>query len=244
MVRSLWIRVFGGLVLALAMTAVPAGRFGHAQQSVPALHFTKAAGFQLGVSGQGWPHRGRLNLVVRSGASAAGLRFRSTSAGTFLLGINSVDVCSGVRFDVYTRSGRHAQIQTPQRGCPSVGDPSVPVVTVLQGTVLRPSEARLLALQTPAGPFHLRVGQTLYFWLPGTLRPAFVPKTNPAYLVLVTQGTTAARACAQPDCSAGFFWRWLAVQSGTTAIDLSPACRQSKPQCEIADRLIEVTIDP
>jgi hypothetical protein len=158
--------------------------------------------------------------------------------------MNSVDLCGGVSSDVYTRSGRHVHLSSPSLSCAPAPDMPAPTVTVLQGAALSTAPAQLFTLQTPANPFQLPVGQTLYFWEPGTHQPLFAPRADPAYLELIDQGTTAARACAQPDCVAGFYWRWLAVRPGNTGIDFSPACRQVKPQCELPDRLVEVTILP
>jgi hypothetical protein len=242
--RHIWTRLFVGLLLALSVTVIPDDRPAQAQQAQPSLRLIGIPGYRLGVSGQGWPHRGRLSVVARSGTQAVGVQFRATRAGTFSLGVNSVDVCSGVGFDVYTRSGRHVHLASRPLACPAVLETPVPTVTVLQGSTLPSADVKMGTLQALDNPFVLRVGQILYFWEPGTQHPAFLPQTNPAYLMLVEQGTTAARACAQPDCAAGFYWRWRAVQPGNTGIDLSPACRQTKPQCEIPDRLVEVTILP
>ena len=57
------------------------------------------------------------------------------------------------------------------------------------------------------------------------------------------RGTTPPRACAQVNCAQGFYWRWVAVRTGDTGIDLSAACRKSTPPCMVPVKTYAVTVE-
>jgi hypothetical protein len=88
----------------------------------------------------------------------------------------------------------------------------------------------------------LHVGDELTIWEAGTVRPAFRPQADPAYLALTGQGTTPPRACPQPDCDAGFYWGYVAIRAGQTLVDMSPGCREVTPPCMAPDFAITVKI--
>jgi hypothetical protein len=88
----------------------------------------------------------------------------------------------------------------------------------------------------------MKLGDRLYLWEAGTTTPLYTPHTDSTYLTLLEQYRTLPRACPQVDCAEGFAWIWVAIRTGTTIIDLSPACRQSQPPCALPDFGVTVHI--
>jgi hypothetical protein len=209
----------------------------------PAMRLVAVGGHRIAVHGTGWPARDRMVLSVRYGGGSEGLELGSTARGAFTVAADSIDLCGGVTFVARDSAGHRATVQGPPLKCASRINPPRPVFTVLSGTKLQPHEVRVLGATGPHDVI-LHVGDALYLWLGGTATPVFLPKTKARYLFPLSMGTTPPRACAQVDCQAGFFWRWIALRPGETGIDLSPACRQTTPPCEIPDLLLRVHIEP
>jgi hypothetical protein len=229
-------------VLVVIAHALPARSAVSGQTLLPSIRFVTAPGYTLALSGKGWGARANVRIIVRAGNFVGSRHVRVTRTGQFLLGV-SVSLCAGAQFDVFSRS-HHATIHSPGLACALRVNPPAPQMIVLRGQLGKTSETRAIDPQITGSPLTLRVGDTLYLWEPGTTRPLFTPGPDPSYLAQVAQGTTPPRACAQTDCAAGFYWRWLALRPGQTGIRLEPACRLSKPQCELPDRILEVTIIP
>lgn len=224
-----------------------------AKGKAPTLHLAGAAGFRIAVSGDGWAPRSRVAFSVRAGPWVEGMALQTTAAGTFRIGIRNTELCGGSSFRARDLRGHSAVVYGPALKCPAPFSPPKPVVTVLLGTRLRietkhsanrargtVQEIRLLAPGARTETLHL--GDALYLWEPGTVRPAFRASANSRYLELIGQGRTPPRACPQVDCEEGYYWEWIAVTTGTTFIDLSPACRESRPACAIPDFAIRVQI--
>lgn len=230
------------IVLCLALVGfLPKGI--QAAGSPPDIRLVAAAGHRIAVHGTGWPARGRLILSVRYGGESEGLQLRTTPRGAFTVAVDSIDLCGGVTFIARDLAGHRATVQGPPLKCVSRINPPRPVFTVLLGTKLQPHEVRVRGITGPHN-VTLHVGDALYLWIGGTTTPTFMPKAKARYLFPLSMGTTPPRACAQVDCEARFFWRWIALRPGETGIDLSPACRQTTPPCEIPDLLLRVRIEP
>jgi hypothetical protein len=116
----------------------------------------------------------------------------------------------------------------------------VPQLRVLQGKPAKHQVARIYGIQPRS--VTLQDGDELFIWEAGTVRPAFQPHADPAYLAVVGQGTTPPRACPQPGCDAGFYWDYVALRPGTTLVDMSPGCRELTPPCAAPDFALTVKI--
>jgi hypothetical protein len=124
------------------------------------------------------------------------------------------------------------------------------VLHVIVGRSITPPAVDILNGHPATVTVH--IGQVLYLWEPGVTAPTFQAQvvggtgtaTASSPLVLIDAGQTAPKDCAQVDCAAGFYWRWLAVRTGDTGIVLSAACRMAKPPCMLPDFVIAVHVVP
>jgi hypothetical protein len=209
----------------------------------PTLRFVTAAGYQPAIAGRGWMPGTRIVFSVQEATVAAGLEIRVTRRGTFRVGVTDVSMCDR---PVFVARDLHGGLQTklsgPPLGCASRLNPPVPQMHLLQGRLAKHRVVRVYRIQPRQVTLH--VGDELYIWEAGTSQPAFRPHADPTYLTLIGQGTTPPRACAQPDCDSGFYWDYVALRTGVTLLDMSPACRDAAPPCAAPDLAMKVTILP
>lgn len=231
----------GSMCVALVLlvsSAIPALA---AKPSTPVLRFVTVPHYRLTVVGTGWPQQARVVLALHAGPWVVGDELRTTKSGAFRVGVNNVDLCGGVTFLARDLARHRATLRGPALMCPSPVNPPVPKIMVLIGKQTQPHEIRIYSHAFPKSAI-MYLGEKLYVWEPGTLRPFYDPKVDENYLALSAQGRTPPRLCPQPDCDAGFYWEWVAVRSGRTLVDMSPSCLQSKPACALPDFAIQIQI--
>lgn len=209
----------------------------------PMLHLVAITGHTIGVRGTGWNARDRIAFAVHYDQWTAGVVVRATRKGRFNVAADTIDLCGGVTFDARDVHGHHAIVHGPPLMCPSRTNPPRPTFTVTSGTGLQPRETRIVGVNGPR-TVTVHVGEVVYLWLAGTVQPTFTPTADPKHLALLSEERTPPRACAQVDCTEGFAWQWMAIRTGDTGIDLSPACRLSTPPCGVPDLLIRVHVQP
>lgn len=230
------------LCLAAAMWTTPAAFAAsahlHAAATKPSLALTGAKGYRLAVSGSGWGSGKLITFALRQRFTVVGLELTSTHSGTFLIGINHIDLCNGETFTARDLKGDKAQIQGPGLGCPVRPHPPVPTLKVLKGGVFA---AAVHTVDLPSRPASVTMllADAVRIWQEGSGKPAFLPKAPEAYFALIGRGTTPPRACPEVECSAGFFSIWAGMKVGQTGIVLNPRCY---PKCKIFSREIPVTI--
>ena len=235
--------------LALAILVAPPATLRAAVPSGPRLSFVSLPGYRTAVQGSRWPAGARIAFSVQSASGVQVLHLRPTAGGRFLVGINAVDLCDGSRLEADDTADHRVILRGPTLACPPNARPHRPVLTLLKGKLLTPGK---VAVFGPAPVRHLvslEVGDILYLWEPGEDRPAFWPSPDFVYLTPEKRGRTVDQDCsgrpsATPaDCTAGFYWEWIATRPGRTAIDLAPPCRRLRPACGLHDLLIELRID-
>lgn len=235
-------RVIALATVLLASAAAPA-----LAGSSPTLKVVTLRSGGVGVEGRGWRQRS-VTVTLYTGQWLVGLSVQPNASGRFRLAAVGANLCARVLFRAYDAHGHAKQARGPELGCASPANYPRPTLRAIVGHAVTLQTVRILATHPASITLHL--GDELYLWEPGTTVPAFSPTLQEApapvatvvRLVLVDQGQTPARACAQVDCAAGFYWRFLAAATGDTGIVLSAACRQSKPPCMVPDFLITVHI--
>lgn len=214
--------------------------------STRTLQTVTVPGYRLGVRGTGWG-TGRVVLTAQVPSGVVGVELRPASGGSFLVAASNLDLCGGVQFAATDTAGHTGIARGPTLMCPSpLGVPPPvlrPVLHVLQGGKIIPRQYRLRGPNHPSS-LRMRVGDSLSLWEPGTTAPAFTPRVDGKHLVLLKHDQSSSQTCTTSGCATGFAWTWVAVAAGQTAIDLSPACRQSRPACGMPDYAITVHIDP
>lgn len=217
---------------------------GHATRKAATLKLVTVPRHRLGLSGNGWPHRRTVALAVHQGGTVRGLALRTTAKGTFLVGVDNIDMCTGIWAEARDLAGHRARVNGPVMGCPPPVSPPTPKLSVLKRTQRTTMHVVRVFGVPSARTITVSLGDALYFWQPGTGQPFYQVGAPDANLFLIAQGTTPARACAQPNCAQGFYWEWLAVRLGTTGIGLSPSCLDSKPPCELPSLEVTVNVVP
>lgn len=202
-----------------------------------------------GVEGTGWGHR-PVTVSVSEGRWVVGITVQPNDSGTFRLASTSLNLCARPLFRAYDAHGHYRAVAGPPLGCAAPADPPRPRLRAVVGRQVTAPTVQIPASRPTSVTLHR--GDILYLWEPGTNAPAWTPSVEQIDspnatalpLALVDQGQTAARMCPEVDCAAGFYWKWLAVKTGDTAITLSAACRASKPPCMVPDFIIRVHIIP
>jgi hypothetical protein len=206
------------------------------------LRFTTVGGYALAVKGSGWQPRARVLFWIRAGAMAEGRELATTATGTFVVGINGLNMCAAPVFRARDFGAGRAKLRGPALGCPVPLVVHPPQLRIVVGTAAPHSVVKINGREPQRVTMH--VGDELYLWEQGTGAASFVPHADSHYLVLIRMGTTPARMCPQANCAGGFYWDYAAVKAGTTGVDLSARCRLVTPPCEIPDFLIQVVILP
>lgn len=217
-----------GSQTVLAARAGPSLRLGHDAQQ------------RLLVSGSGWKANSRIAFSIHLASLATGRELRADSRGRFALAVTRLSLCSAPVFQARSLAGQSTTLHGPPLGCATPANPPIPSLHLLQGRAISVQLERILGTTPRSVTLHL--GDQLYLYESGDTHPGYQPQVDEHYLSVLRQGATPARACAQPECGAGFFWQYVAAQVGVTAIDLSPACRSLRPPCMLPDLEITVTV--
>jgi len=218
--------------------AVAAGTAAAHRHGGPTLRFTSKPHYQLAVQGSGWPALQPVTFSLGQGDSVFGLELAPAKNGTFIVGVNNIDLCNGDAFVARDLKGDRANLQGPGLGCPVSQNPPMPILTVVRGHQIK---IAMTHVDTPTRgkPVVIRLADALYLWEPGITRPGFLPSAPSSYFALIGRGLTPPRACPEVECSAGFFWEWAGMRVGQTGIAMTPSCY---PKCEIASYDIPVKI--
>jgi len=207
---------------------------------VPMLRFTPATGFALAVQGSGWQPQARIVFWVSAGGKIAGRELIATGDGSFVMGINGVNVCDRPIFQARDLHGARARLQGPALGCSQRADVPRAQLHVVAGRPATPPTVRIYDNRPASVTMHL--GDELYVWEPGVSTAAFRPGPIGNKLLLIRTGQTPPRACPQPGCDAGFYWLYVAIKTGNSTLDIAPACRFATPPCLAPDIIIRVVI--
>jgi hypothetical protein len=206
-----------------------------AQTAAPALRFVTTPGYATSVAGTGWLPRSLVVFNVRAQTMAVGIALRANGHGSFKVGLNGLTMCAEPVFLARDLRGKSAKLRGPGLGCPLPKVVATPQLRVLSGRLVRPRVITLRELRPQS--VNVPLGDELLIAEPGQ-GMAFIPKANVRYLVPLQLSPEPSSALS------GNSRAFLAVHEGHTTLDMSPACRQSTPACEIADFLIRVNILP
>jgi len=232
-VRRLAPLVALGLIALFPTATTAAGR-----DASPTLAFAKSGRYTELVRGSGWPASARITFSLAQSTKIFGLELRDTRSGTFEVGVSHLDLCAGELYAARDFKGDRSTLSGPRLGCPVPPNPRTPNLTVVEGSNLTITVTHV-DLPPPSREVIIKLADAVYVWEQGTGRPVYLPSAPSAYLELIGKGTTPPRACPQRECDAGFFWEWVGMRQGTTAISLNPSCY---PQCQIASFAIPVRI--
>ena len=208
----------------------------------PSLIFVPINSHLVGIAGSHWKPNSRATFAVRQSTTLTGLEVKATSAGTFFVGIDSIDLCVATTVVARDFTGDRAQTSLPRFDCrPRVPRP-VPVFTLISGTAIAVNVTRIYGIGAGRSVV-IRLGDAVYLWQPGTTRPLFVPSVASRFLSLVGRGTTPPGGCAK--CVyCGVLLGVCGRDSGQTQIIMNPSCRLQNPRCGIPSYVIPVRIRP
>ncbi|MDQ2741162.1 MAG: hypothetical protein M3Z66_02535 [Chloroflexota bacterium] len=103
----------------------------------------------------------------------------------------------------------------------------------------------IISSLTSPGPYTAHVGDIVELLIPA--QPGYMASADPVYLQLVGAGVTGPLSCLGNSCALSLnnnFFKWKAIQAGTTAIAVSPLCLRTVPPCGLPSYAISVTILP
>jgi hypothetical protein len=220
------------------MLTAPTTMTAHAAGTGASLQFVPAAGHRIAVRGDHWAAGDTIVFAVRYGSEVAGVELRAGSHGKFVVAADTIDLCSGVTFDVHDLAGRQVLLRGPELECPSRVNPPRPSWTVLRGKRLHPHRVHLVPGSTRV--ITMRLGELL------TLRTSrsgigYTPQADATHLAVVREDRAPADGCPDSGCPT-VLWRWAAVAPGDTVVLLSADCRRSVPPCELPDQAIRVKV--
>jgi len=238
-------RFHAATALALALfVGVPAASQAHtAHQQSPTLRFIVKAGYRISLAGKGWAPTARVTVTARAGGLRS-VQLRPTSQGRFIVGITNIDLCGGSSYAAYDLAGHVATLRGPALMCPNRLPEPDPTLTVLKGRALHPHTISLLE-NAPQGSLTMHVGQLLNVYVSSSMNastPGTVRLDGTHWLQ--TASTTGLICPAGAMCApqARPFMQWEAVRAGKTMIRITPACRQTVPQCALPDVIVDVFI--
>jgi hypothetical protein len=208
---------------------------------VPILQFQPTSGYRMSIAGSDWSANQPVTIAVDQTPTVTGLELRTTSAGTFSVGVKNIDLCTHAVVGARDLLGDAVTLPGPALECTSRFPVPVPVLTILSGAALKVAQTHVDGWG-PSGSITIRLGDAIYVWEAGKNRPLAEPEIDPSFFQLNAEGTTDLRACSGAECSAGFYWEYIGVRAGRTTLTLNPSCRKSTPPCEIPSRAIAVRI--
>jgi hypothetical protein len=208
----------------------------------PSLSFATRSGHSLAVAGKNWGHH--VVLTARIGDAIGGAVFGSLAGGRFTVALDFSVACGGITVEARDFRGGDATIRRAGPLCPNRLGERPPSVSILQGSRNTP---RIRSLRHPSAPrtLILHLGDALQITEPGGFTPSFTPTADTPHFVLLAQGVRGSAVCTQGPCgqTGDQYWKWIAVKRGRATVSLSPACRQSRPPCEIRESVIDITIE-
>lgn len=227
------------LFTVCALTIAPHGK-AIAASGAPTVAFVTRPGHSLALAGKHW---GRHVIVTAQIGAARGVAVLGTMpGGNFVVALDFSIPCGGLSVEVRDLRGDDVSRKRPGPLCPNRQGEPPPTVTVLQGTR---SAIHTRALTYSAAPrtLAMHLGEELQITEHGGSTPFLLPVADSHHFLLVQQVSPGSSSCMAA-CSPGgdSFWTWVAVKTGHGTVDLSPACRHSQPPCEIAERIIDITI--
>lgn len=238
-------RFHAATALALALfVGVPAASQAHtAHQQNPTLRFVAKAGYRISLAGKGWAPTARVTVTARAGGLRS-VQLMATSQGRFIVGITNIDLCGGSSYAAHDLAGHVATLRGPALMCPNRLPEPDPTLTVLKGRTLHP-HAVSLVVNAPQGPLTMHVGQLLNAYVSSPMNSS-TPET--VHLDgkhwLQTASTTGFICPPGAMCAPQVrpFLQWEAVHAGKAIIRITPACRQTVPQCALPDVIVDVFI--
>lgn len=232
------------MVFALFAGLPGASQARGAQQTRPSLRFVAQAGYRIALAGKGWSPVARVTVTARAGGGIRSIQLRPTSRGRFVVGITTIDLCGGSDYTARDLRGDLVTLRGPALECPNRLPEPVPTLMVLKGRVLHPHMVSLVenALQ---GPLTMRVGQLLNVYVSSSMNasaPGSIHLDGTHWLQ--TASTTGMICPPGAMCApqARPFMQWEAVRAGKAMIRITPACRQTVPQCALPDVIVDVSI--
>jgi len=205
-------------LLSLAFLQAPVG---HRGTNSAQLMWSSASGYSLAVKGTGWPASSAVAFELSQAGNVYGLELRTDSTGAFLVGISHFSCSGGGISQARDLSGDQAMAPVLDPCGP--GKLQTPTLTVLGGRLIDEKIVRV------AGMGHGKVikiglGSALYLWEPGKVTPDIMPSAPANYLFLIGKGQAVSPSCHTASCPMGFFWEWIGVKAGNTAIVVRPWC--------------------
>jgi hypothetical protein len=227
------------LVVGVFSAVLPGGV--RAATGVPSLVFVARSGHTLAVAGENWGRH--IVLTARIGDSVGGIVVGSVAGGRFTVALDFSVACGGITVVGRDYRGDEATIRRAGPLCPNRVGERPALVSILQGLQHTP---RVRVLRHPRAPrtLTLHLGDELLVTEPGGLTPSFTPTADPQHFALLGHGEQDSAPCMQTPCvqAGDQFWKWIAVKRGNATVSLSPACRLSRPPCELAEAVIDITI--
>ncbi|HLJ66987.1 MAG TPA: hypothetical protein VKX16_06470 [Chloroflexota bacterium] len=113
------------LLAVLLLAGLPVGRTlaASTQATSPTLSWTTLAGYQLAVSGTGWPAGAAVTLSLVKGSVVQSVQVKPTADGTFEVGMNHVNQCGILMVEARDGAGDQAQLHSPAMMCPLGANP-------------------------------------------------------------------------------------------------------------------------
>jgi hypothetical protein len=218
-----------------------------AQAGLPQLAWATVSGYRFAVAGRYWGSATKVTFSLRQGFPnheeypVEGLVVKTAKDGTFLFGLNNIDLCNGEIFKARDFKGHRAGIIGPVMNCAPNPHPPIPVLTVVRGTMVAISVThvdRFFGIK----PIVIRLGNALYLWQKGPNHPFWIPSAPSSSFERIGRGLTPFRRCNQTECAAGFFWEWVAMKVGRTFVSMDTWCRAHRPYCAVPSFQLRVRI--
>ena len=231
-------RLLSRLALVLPVAVLSLAAPGGVRRSgTPTLQFQPQPGYAQGIGGDGWPSTAPLTVSVTQGSTVSGLELSTSEFGSFTVGVRTIDVCLGEIYAVRDFQGDRLTLKGPKT-CKATKTPPVPSLIVTGGTELGFHVTHVDS--PPKKRVSFKVGDAVLVWEPGTGNAEFQPAALSSYLELVDRGVTKKQTCSAAECAAGFFWEWVGMKRGKTAIKMTPSC---SPKCKTASYWVPLTIN-
>lgn len=231
------------MILGLAFPVHAATPKPVASDGTRSLRIVAVAGYPVGVAGKGWSKNTLLTVSARTGSKKQTMKLKTTSHGTFRVGVSSLSTCDDFTFTARDKK-HHLTIQRLPRQCPVQIDSGPPAITVLQGKQMSARQF-VIDVTKPLRSETIHLSDVLYLYTPTAAGPSRLVQSDPTHFQLIDQGTVPAcppnATCPLPS---GVFWRFTATHTGEGIVTISFACRQSKPPCMVPDLALRVTILP
>ena len=236
-------RVATALALTLFVGVLAASHAHGAYQQSPTLRFVAKAGYRISLAGIGWAPTARITVTARAGGLRS-VELKPTSQGRFVVGITHIDLCGGSSYVAHDLAGHVATLRGPALMCPNRLPEPDPTLTVLKGRALHPHTVSLVE-NAPQGSLTMRVGQLLNVYVSSSMNASVPGSIHLDGTHWLQTASTTGMICppgAMCAPQARPFMQWEAVRAGKAMIRITPACRQTVPQCALPDVIVDVSI--